>query len=157
MLDTQYRMHTSIASFPSARFYNGLLRLVMQDGTINPNPNRPINPSPNGPTLTLFRESSLTLKQVQPDEVIVVWWLLLLDKVIYLARCTPFIANTRSAPTVTEASHGQMFHRINRFGPYRFHNVREGRLRKGREEVSAMSTTSLCNHAEAEYIILLLK
>lgn len=33
MLDTQYRMHPSIASFASSRFYHGLLRSVIRVAT----------------------------------------------------------------------------------------------------------------------------
>lgn len=60
----------------------------------------------------------------------------------------------RSAPTVTDESHGQNFHNLPRFAPYLFHNVPAGRLKRGGADSSAMS---MSNPAEVAYIASLLK
>ncbi|CAM9265858.1 unnamed protein product [Ectocarpus sp. 4 AP-2014] len=61
----------------------------------------------------------------------------------------------RSAPTVTEASHGQVFHRLPRFAPYLFHNVSGGRLKRGGEGYGGAK--SLSNPIEVSYITSLLQ
>lgn len=71
--------------------------------------------------------------------------------------CLPFVCACvcRSAPTVTELSHGQAFHRLSRFAPYLFHNVSGGRLHRGGG--GSMNVNSLSNPTEVDYITTLLK
>lgn len=86
----------------------------------------------------------------------------------YRAGCSPrhflmtfsnvpssFFPSCRSAPTVTEASHGQVFHRLPRFAPYLFHNVSGGRLKRGGEGYGGAK--SLSNPNEVFYITSLLQ
>lgn len=63
--------------------------------------------------------------------------------------------SNRSASTVTEASHGQIFHRLPRFAPYLFHNVSNGLLKRG--GLGSTASTSLSNPVEVAYITALLK
>ncbi|CAM9688473.1 unnamed protein product, partial [Choristocarpus tenellus] len=55
----------------------------------------------------------------------------------------------RSAEIVTEESHSQRFHCHPSFGPYLFHNVPDGRLKR--------NGTSLSNAEEGHYIVEMIK